>query len=66
MTDQPYNALLLVLCKGANGSRVAVQLDSFLEFNARMDHDLKNLVDRWADYQTSDSRRHPPRNVRRW
>jgi hypothetical protein len=64
MTNQPLNALLLVLCQGKHGSRVAVHLDSFLEFNSRMDHDLKNLVDRWADYRTPWSERRPSRRVR--
>jgi hypothetical protein len=57
MTHETKNPLLLVLCKGATGSRVAVELESFLKFNAQMDYELQYLVDRWSDYMTPNSRR---------
>ena len=52
MTDETKHRLLLVLSKGAAGSRIAVELESFLKFNAQMDHDLAHLVERWRDYAT--------------
>jgi hypothetical protein len=63
MTDEHKQALLLVLCRGADGHRVAVELESFLRFNARMDQDLQQLVDRWSDYITPHSRRRSQRGA---
>ena len=57
MIEEGHNSLLLVLCKGADGSRVAVQLESFLSFNAEMDYELQALVDQWADFMTPSSQR---------
>lgn len=55
MTDETKNSLMLVLCKGTTGSRVSVDLESFLLFNSQMDHDLKQLVERWSDFATPGS-----------
>ena len=49
----------LVLCKGSNGKRLTVQLDSFLLFNSDMDRELENLVDRWSDFITFKSAQAP-------
>ena len=43
---------MIVLCQGLQGSRIAVDLESFLLFNSQQDLDLQNLVDRWADFTT--------------
>lgn len=57
MTFEAPESLMLVLCRSAGSSRVAVDLESFLTFNSQMDHDLKNLVDRWSDFSTPSSQR---------
>ncbi|MCP4189869.1 MAG: hypothetical protein GY768_04495 [Planctomycetaceae bacterium] len=57
MAHETPESLLLVLSKGAGGSRLAVDLESFLLFNAEIDQDLDNLVERWADFATPSSMR---------
>ena len=57
MTFESPESLMLVLCRGAGSSRVAVDLESFLMFNSEMDHDLQTLVDRWSDFSTPASLR---------
>ncbi|MDG2380231.1 MAG: hypothetical protein P8N76_01015 [Pirellulaceae bacterium] len=57
MAHETPESLLLVLSKGAGGSRLAVDLESFLQFNAEIDQDLDNLLDRWADFATPSSMR---------
>jgi len=54
MHDTP-ESLMLVLAKGAGGSRVTVDLETFLQFNAEIDCDLETLVDRWSDFATPSS-----------
>lgn len=55
MTYESPESLMLVLCRGAGNSRVVVDLESFMIFNSQIDHDLKNLVDRWSDFSTPAS-----------
>ena len=55
MAHETSESLLLVLAKGAGGSRVAVDLESFLKFNSEIDHDLDALTDRWSDFATPSS-----------
>ena len=57
MTFESPESLMLVLCRGAGSSRVAVDLESFLVFNSEIDHDLQSLVDRWSDFSTPASLR---------
>ena len=47
----------LVLCKGSNGNRLRVTLESFLRFNAEIDYALDELVVRWSDFITVDSQK---------
>jgi hypothetical protein len=56
MSDNSHPSLLIVLCQG-HGSRLAVDLESFLQFNAQQDRDLQHLVDRWSDFTTPQAER---------
>jgi hypothetical protein len=65
MSDNIHPSLMIVLCQGLHGNRVAVDLESFLQFNAQQDRDLANLEDRWSDYATPLSRGNTARRGRR-
>jgi hypothetical protein len=57
MSNEASLNMQLVLSRGVSGSRLTVDLQSFLRFNADMDHDLDRLIKRWSDYATPASRR---------
>jgi hypothetical protein len=56
---------MIVLCQGMHGSRIAVDLESFLLFNAQQDRDLQTLVDRWSDFTTRQAEQASRRRRRR-
>ena len=60
---QQDESLMLVLCKGF-GNRLAVDLESFLEFNAEIDFGLNALEQRWADFSTRESLRDSEDQIR--
>ena len=53
---QQDESLMLVLCKDF-GNRLAVDLESFLQFNSEIDYGLNALEQRWADFSTAESLR---------
>jgi hypothetical protein len=56
MSPESHAPLVLVLSRRSAGGRLAVDLQSFLRFNAQMDQQLELLVKRWSDFSTPASR----------
>ena len=57
MKEESLTNLLLTLVRGEAGGRVTVPLDTFLEYDLEMTHDLEELVDRWSDMAAPIARR---------
>ena len=56
MSTNTHAPLMLVLLRHSPAGRLAVNLQSFLHFNAEMDHRLQDLEHRWASFSTQASR----------
>lgn len=56
MSTNTHSPLMLVLQRHSPGGRLAVDLQSFLRFNAEIDSRLQDLESRWASFSTQASR----------
>ncbi len=55
MNPDAHAPLMLVLLRHSPGGRLAVDLQSFLDFNAQMDNRLAELERTWAAFRTPAS-----------
>jgi len=65
MKNDPISHLQLTLTRSDAGGHLAVPLDTFLEFDLGITHDLEQLVGRWSDMSTPRSGRALPSARRR-